>query len=49
MGMALPLSCTLAGSHTGTMLLPASFSLYCCSHGMTCALLLYLQHGSGFA
>ena len=44
MGMALPLSCTLAGVHTGTMLLPASFSEYCWSHGITCALALYLQH-----
>lgn len=44
MGMALPFSCTLAGVQTGTILLPASFSEYCWSHGITCALALYLQH-----
>ena len=49
MGMALPLSCTLAGMQTGTTLAPASLSAYCCSQGMTCAFALYLRtcmHGS---
>ena len=43
MGMALPLSCTLAGMQTGTTLAPASLSAYCCSQGMTCAFALYLR------